>query len=699
MGEVYRARDTRLGREVAIKVSEERFSERFDKEARAIASLNHPNICTLYDVGPNYLVMELVDGAPLKGPLPLAEALRLAAQIADALAAAHSRGIVHRDLKPGNILVAASSVKLLDFGLAKLNRDGPGANDDTVTQTQAGTVLGTAAYMSPEQTEGKPVDARSDIFAFGLVLYELLSGQRAFRGETSISTMAAILHKEPEPLDAPADIIRIITRCLRKAPADRFQTIAEVRAALQQAAAKPAEKTPSIAVLPFTNMSMDKEQEFFSDGLAEEIINALTKLPGLRVIARTSAFRFRGEQDLRKVGETLQVSTVLEGSVRKSGNRLRITAQLINVADDSHIWSDRYDREMADVFAIQDEISQAIVDTLKIKLARQPDHPLVERKTTNLEAYNAYLEGRYHVLQVTSAGMARGRQCYERAIRLDPHYAPTHAGLAEYYYLLALFSHSPGRDVIPAAIASAERARQLDPSSADAYSALGCFRANEFKWEAAGADFARAIELNPADALSRFRHALFYLRRFGQPDEALAEMKRALDLDPLNLHFRAWEVVLLHAYGRVPEAVERARAGIEAFPNFWYGCFLWAWVLTERGCPEEAEAALQHLPANDPASVYLLAGVALAAARQNRPAQAKGILAQLDELSGKQYVSPFALALACAACGEVDRSYVWLDRGLDECDPFTLFNFDLLPLPGLQSDPRFQALLRKMRLA
>jgi tetratricopeptide (TPR) repeat protein len=252
---------------------------------------------------------------------------------------------------------------------------------------------------------------------------------------------------------------------------------------------------------------------------------------------------------------------------------------------------------------------------------------------------------------------------------------------------------------MPSAIASAERALQLDPNSADAYSALGCFRANEFEWQAAGAHFAKAIELNPADALSRFRHAVFYLRRFGRAEETLAEMALALDLDPMNLHFRAWEVVILHAYGKAPEAVERSRAGIATFPNFWYGRYLWAWVLAERGFPEEAEAAMRHRPLDDPASVYLLAAQALAAARQDRAADARAILGQLNALSAKQHVSPFAIAFACAACGEVDRSYEWLDRGVEEKDPFTLFNFDLLPLPGFQSDPRYQALLKKMNLA
>jgi len=286
MGEVWKARDTRLGRIVAVKQLKGRHSARFEQEARSIAALNHPHICQIHDIGPDYLVLEYIEGKPLKGPAPADEALRLGAQIAEALDAAHRKGVVHRDLKPANILVTPEGLaKLLDFGLAK------NMTDPEETATIEGTVLGTAAYMAPEQAEGKPLDARSDVFSFGAVLYELLSGRRAFHGENSISTMAAILHKEPAPLDAPAALQAIVKKCMAKGPALRYQSMAEVRAALREAtlAAEP-QKQPSIAVLPFANLGGDKEQEYFSDGLSEEIINALAQIPGLKVIARTSAF-------------------------------------------------------------------------------------------------------------------------------------------------------------------------------------------------------------------------------------------------------------------------------------------------------------------------------------------------------------------------------------------------------------------------
>jgi len=330
--------------------------------------------------------LEYIDGKPLAGPVPVADAMRLAKQIAEALDAAHRKAVIHRDLKPANIMVTSDgSVKLLDFGIAKH------MGDSDETETIEGTMMGTAAYMSPEQAAGKPLDARSDIFSFGAVLYELLSGRQAFSGENSVSTMAAILHKEPAPLDALPALQQIVKRCLMKAPGERFPTMAEVSQALGVDLTLEEAASPSIAVLPFANMSGDKDNEYFSDGLAEEIINALAQIPGLKVTARTSAFAFRGK-DIRKIAEALDVKTILEGSVRRSGNRIRVIAQLINANDGYHLWSQRYDREMADIFKLQDEIAQAIASALKVKLSSPP--PLQHYKP-NLPAYDALLKARY----------------------------------------------------------------------------------------------------------------------------------------------------------------------------------------------------------------------------------------------------------------------------------------------------------------
>src|SRR6202049_4247096 len=427
MGEVWKARDTRLNRLVAIKVSQEKFSDRFEQEARAVASLNHPHICHLYDIGPNYLVMEYIDGEPLKGPLSAERALKLALEIADALDAAHSKDIIHRDLKPANILVTASGVKLLDFGLAKMLAPIAAVADETGTLglTQPGMIVGTPQYMSPEQIEAKSTDARSDIFGFGTVLYEMLTGKPAFAGNSILGVIAAVLHEQPKAASGvkdgvPMDFDRIVARCLEKDPARRFASMQEVKGALQRAVVSQDARA-SIAVLPFANLSADRENEYFGDGLAEEIINALTQVSGLRVIARTSAFAFKGKQeDVRRIAEMLGVGNILEGSVRKAGNRIRVTAQLITAADGSHLWSERYDREMSDIFAVQDEISQAIADALKAKLGTRPGGASRPRPTVNLEAYRAYLEGNHYQVEMTPAGMLRSLECYERSIRLDP---------------------------------------------------------------------------------------------------------------------------------------------------------------------------------------------------------------------------------------------------------------------------------------
>ena len=372
------------------------------QEARAIAALNHPHICQIHDIGPDYLVLEYIDGHPLRGPVPPAEALRLAMQIATALEEAHGKGVLHRDLKPANIMLTrvggasdpptASIAKLLDFGLATLM-----SADADATRTADGIVVGTAAYMSPEQAEGKPLDARSDIFSFGAVLYELLSGHRAFGGTSTVAVLSAVLRDDPQPFHAPAGLERIVRRCLQKPRERRFQTMGELRAALEdaatEAASKADERQPSIAVLPFDNMSADKTSEYFSDGLAEEIIHALAQVPGLNVAGRTSSFFFRGKDvEFGEIGRKLNVEHILEGSVRQAGNRVRVTAQLIKVADGFHLWSERYDREMTDIFAIQDEITHAIAMALRMKLSREAVAP--RPYTPNLRAYEAYLKSR-----------------------------------------------------------------------------------------------------------------------------------------------------------------------------------------------------------------------------------------------------------------------------------------------------------------
>ncbi|MBN2318800.1 MAG: protein kinase [Acidobacteria bacterium] len=542
MGEVWKARDTRLGRTVAIKKVKGEHSERFKQEARSIAALNHPNICQIFDIGDDYLVLEYVEGKPLSSPLPEQEAVRLAIQIATALEEAHQHGIIHRDLKPSNIMVTdKGSVKLLDFGLAKLYEQDASISSLPTADfpaTQAGAILGTVAYMSPEQAQGQPVDARSDIFSFGLVLYEMLSGRRAFSGSSASENIAALLRDEPAPLKASPQLEKIVKRCLEKNPADRSQRMSELKVDLVKATAKkvevsPEEPQPSIAVLPFVNMSGDKEQEYFSDGLAEEIINALTKIPGLKVIARTSAFAFKGkDQDITKIAEALRVSNILEGSVRKSGNRIRVTAQLITASDGSHLWSERYDRELTDVFEIQDEICQAIVDNLRIELS--VGFPITKPPTGNVEAYNLYLKGRYHISKFKQESLAKGRQYCEQAVAIDPDYALAWFGLAFFHAAMSYFGFMPSNIANTESRQAVMKALELDEMLAEAHATLGTLHAMEFNWKGAKGEFLRALELNPESADAWHYYSFFYLTPTRRIDRAIAASQKALELDPLS---------------------------------------------------------------------------------------------------------------------------------------------------------------------
>jgi TolB-like protein/Tfp pilus assembly protein PilF/predicted Ser/Thr protein kinase len=709
MGEVYRAIDPRLNRVVAIKVAAAQFSERFEREAKAIAALNHPNICQVYDVGPDYLVMEFIAGAPLAGPLKPDVALRHAVQIADALSAAHAKGITHRDLKPANILVTASGIKLLDFGLALLSRDVDEGVTATIGLTQAGTILGTAAYMSPEQAEGKAVDARSDVFSFGLVLYEMLSGRRAFTGDSTIAIMVAILHKEPAQLPVASPAVQsILARCMQKSPADRFQSMAQVKEALLAATSgisSPgaavsgvAPLPPSIAVLPFANMSTDKEQEYFSDGLAEEIINLLAQIPGLKVIARTSAFAFRGkEQDIRGIAEALGVAHVLEGSVRRAGPRIRVTAQLIRAEDGGHLWSKRYESEMTDVFAIQDEISAAIVQELELNLT---GHSLVKRAATNVPAYEATLEGRHHLTQYTPASLERGRQCFERAIALDPQYAPAYAALAEYHVWQAAIGSAGTLQALQLGRQAALRALELDPQLPEAHAVAGQIcAALDYDWAASEQHYLRAIASNPAAAAVRFSYAHWCLRPTGRLTEALSEVDRALELDPLSQSHGVVRAYLLSFTGRYEEAANVARRSFDMDPNHSLAQLVLSYILACQGRPQEAvdlaERALQ-VHGRYPLTLMYAGGVLAMTGRRDA---ARGILVELEAMAAKTNSLAGPITVVNCALGDLDEAFQWAERAIDQRDQQVLGLKNTPLFENLRSDPRYPALLRRMNLA
>ncbi len=708
MGEVYKAADTRLGRSVAVKLLSADFSERFETEARAISAVSHPNICALYDVGVHdgqgYLVLEYLEGKQLQGPLRPDEALRVALQIAAALEAAHRKGIIHRDLKPANIMITDDgSVKLLDFGLAKI-ADPTGLE---MTRTVAGTVLGTAAYMAPEQAEGKPLDARSDIFSFGAVVYELVAGRRAFPGDTMASVMSSLLRDEPQPLGSAAipGLESILMRCLRKQPADRFQQMQDVRAALenlkaptQAVPAQPARAEASIAVLPFSNLSADKENEFFSDGLAEEIINALTHVRGLKVTARTSAFAFRGEnQDIRKIADTLNVRAILEGSVRRAGSKIRVMAQLINAADGYHLWSERYDAELADVFAVQDEIASAIAAALKLKFSAELGEN--HRHTPSLPAYEALLKGRHYQFDGTPEGLERSKEYFEKAISLDPQYPLAYAALATYYWVLAFNPLRPAREVMDLARVPAMKALELDPSLPEAQAALGvAAAAYTFEWSEAERWFRMAMGGDTVPAGVRYSYAFYYLMPLGRLGQAVTELERALDADPLNMGMQIALINGLHAAGLDDRAIAAARKVLEVDKNRWNVHLALARIYAYRG---ELAAALDaaeqayRLASWNSRVIAVLAAVLRLSGDSGRAAP---FLEKLRASAGEKYGTPMALAVFHAMCGEAEESAGWFEKAIEQRDPAVVGYLRTPLLKTLRSSPRWPELAKLMNL-
>jgi eukaryotic-like serine/threonine-protein kinase len=693
MGQVWKARDTRLYRTVAIKLLNNAHGRDFEREARAIAALNHPNICQIHDVGTDYLVLEYVEGKPPGRCESAEEALRLAIQIAAALETAHRQNVIHRDLKPANILVTAEGqVKLLDFGIAKLtNADGIDS-----TATLDGAVKGTPCYMSPEQAQGQPADARSDIFSFGVVCYELLSGRRAFTGESAVHVMGSIVRDNPEPLHGPPAFERIVMRCLEKSPAARFQTMTELKVALEQIALKPSSPRPSIAVLPFDNMSGDKDNEYFSDGLAEEIINALAQLPSLKVIARTSAFAFKGKQeDIRRIAETLGVDHVLEGSVRRAGQRIRVTAQLIAAADGSHLWSQRYDREWADVFAIQDDIAESIVDSLRLKLALEP--AALRRHTPNLAAYEALLKARHDSLLYTPEAAERCRKNYEHAIALDPHFAQAYAELGIQFLTRALPGIAPARDTMPLARAAAEKALQLDSCLPEAEAVLAAVAGlYDYDWQESGRRFKLAMAREPVPPSVRFLHGMFFLCPMGLPQEAAAGHLRGLEEDPLSFGGRFQLAVVLFQAGRIAEAETQLRQTMQFHPNaFQLPMFL--------GLTNSAQGKLAE------AVAWARQAFKMAPWHSHPPAILAGLLMQLGERSEAEmllsklpapetYGIPTAMTFYHLLSGELDSAADWSEKAIEQRDPRLVLGLQLPMAGNFRAHPRGQATLRKMNL-
>ncbi len=756
MGVVYKAKDQQLGRFVAVKVllappgenSEKR--ARFIQEARAASALNHPNIITVYEIVPmpngECIAMEFVRGVNLQDQiagrkLTQMDALKTAMQVADALYAAHNIGIVHRDLKPANVMVTPEGLaKVLDFGLAKLAGDS-GLVDlsqsdrtqsiqlDARPKTAEGAIIGTVAYMSPEQAQGKPVDWRSDIFSFGSLLYELFTGEKAFHGDSGLSTLAAVLRDHPKDFSTlgihALEVQDIVRRCMKKDPDQRYQSMLDVkndleavyyanRSGIMQMAsgifkAAVQKATPSIAVLPFLNMSSDKENEYFSDGLAEEIINALTRLENLRVAARTSAFAFRGTQDdVRKIGETLNVASVLEGSVRKSGNRVRISVQLISVADGNNLWSERFDREMTDVFEIQDEISAAIVGTLKVRFASQSGSgteppkgqvPLVKRYTENLDAYNLYLKGRFELYKMTREGLDASKHLFEQAIALDPNYALAHDGLAYCWYSEGFLGFVAPKEAMPKAKQAVRKAIELDESVAEAHATLGVIHAlYDWDWVGAEREMMRSIELNGSSPVSRDVYAFYFLRPVGRIDEAIAETQNALSLDPLSILFRVHLGFLFYLQQNYDRAIAQFRKVLEMNPNYYLAYAMMGPSYTQTCRFDEALEAYSKARAADADSKFVASLEATTLAVAGRRQEALAMLAQINNRAAAEYISPVSIAYIYTALGDRDTAFDYLDRAIQDRDPNILGLKSNPVFDGLRNEERYRALLRKMQL-
>jgi eukaryotic-like serine/threonine-protein kinase len=720
MGQVFRARDTRLQRTVAIKVlpsthvADPDRRRRFLQEARAASRLNHPNIVTLHDIandgGLDYLVMEYVPGKTLKDlirpeGLPISEAGSYAIQLAGALAVAHAAGLIHRDIKPANIMVTnEGQVKVLDFGLAK-QLTSVGADSLDAVGTVPGMLMGTVSYMSPEQTRGEPLDARSDIFAFGSVLYEAVTGRLPFMASSLLSTMHEIALNEPPPPSrvqprVPAGLEQIILRCLRKQMAERYQSMAELLEALRSGGVQASSETTraatraacSIAVLPFTSVSGDGEQ--FGDGLAEELIHALSRYDDLQVIARTSAAAVRG-LDIREIGRRLNVGVILDGSVRRAGNRLRIGVQLIDVNDGHQLWSERYEREMTDVFEVQDEITAAIVGKLRPRLLGASSASAA-RHSEDPEAYALYLKGRHHWVR-RPAGAMEAIAYFEQAVKRDPTYALAYTGLADAYNTLASWEGgvlSPGEG-FQKGMSYAEQALRLKPELAEGHAALG-YALLHYRWEFPEAErsLAEAIRLNPryGSAHHWYSHLLVAT---GRMEESLAESKIYLDLDPLDplsqLHLM-WHHVMAHNFDRALNESGRALADEPGFA--WYRIFQ-GWAYLGKGATGEAEATIRKGAELSGVSVQLSFLGHAQAVNGNREGALR-TLGRLTALAAERYVSPYELGLIYEALGDRDQAFALLEQAFAERSPWLVYLAREPRVRHLHGDPRFDALLARM---
>jgi serine/threonine protein kinase/tetratricopeptide (TPR) repeat protein len=731
MGRVYKAIDREISETVALKVLSpdiclnDKMIERFRNELKLARRISHKNVCRTYDLGncegTYYFTMEFIPGDNLRsiirmmGPLSPARALTIAGQVCDGMAEAHRLGVVHRDLKTSNIMIdREGSARITDFGIAL----GP----ETKGLTDRGALIGTPEYMSPEQIDGENVDHRADIYSLGIILFEMMTGRVPFEGNTPLSV--ALMQKTARPPDprelnarTPEALSNVISKCLAKDQGGRYQKIEVLAAELHViveglAVAEKSDQlgrrdtlTPagtrllnSIAVLPFRDLSPQGDQEYFCEGLAEEIITALAKIRNLEVAAKSSTFsrKFR-DQDIREIGRELSVAAVLEGSVRKGDNRLRVTAQLINVATGYNLWSEKYERTLEDVFAIQDEITLAIVDRLKVKLLGGEKDALLKWHTENPEAYNLYLMGRFYWNKRTSEGMKRGLECFHQAIAKDPSYARAYTGISDCYGLFAYY-YTPPRPTLLKAKEAAAKALELDDTRAEAHTSMAFVKHKlERDWAGAEREFRRAIELNPEYIWARHWYA-YFLAAMGRHQESFVEIKRALDVDPTSTQLNMAHGMLFYLARFYDRAVEELGKTLELEPRNFMAIFYLGLAHLESGRYEEALALVERSAEMTGNLPFFVQGIGYVHASAGRKDLAQGVLARLGEMMTKVYMSPVFMALVHFRLGENDKGFEWLDKAFADGDHWLEFIKVFPGFDGARTDSRYAAMLTKLGL-